>query len=367
MDEARTATAQPVTEHTIGEFGTVVILTASEDVVIRGVDGATARIVAPTGEALAELGTEAGPNRLEVRAGPGARGTTFGLGRLLIFDIGGRRSGRLELEVPRAARIEVTTASGRVRADGLAGQLAVTTASGEVDLRDVVGTIRAKTAAGRISIWADRSAPPIRANVGSISGRVSVTAGRADELVVKTMSGTVDLAMELGTRVEHAVETLSGRVQLVLRGGTTVRARTISGRVRCDPALRVREAGPGTTVVVGDGAARLSVRTASGSIEVSGPPPPDAAETPTTPPASWAERSATPEASPEAGGPDPRLAVLEALERGELDVDEALRRLDRPPGEPTAAAGGTDPGAADGEPDRAADRPAMATQGTTGG
>lgn len=357
MNEARTTTAPPVTEHTIGELGTVVILTASEDVVVRGVDGASARIVAPTGEALAELATEAGPNRLEVRAGPGARATAFGLGRLLVFDIGGRRSGRLELEVPRAARVEVTTASGRVRADGLAGQVAVTTASGEVDLRDVVGTIRAKTAAGRISIWADRSAPPIRANIGSISGRVSVTVGRADELVVKTMSGTVDLVTELGTRVEHAVETLSGRVQIALRGGTTVSARTISGRVRCDPALRLRDSGPGTTVVVGDGAARLSVRTASGSIEVSGPPRAGAADATATPPASWAEQPAAPEASPEASGPDPRLAVLEALERGELDVDEALRRLARAPGELASAAG---------RPDPAADQPGMATQEATG-
>ncbi len=118
---------------------------------------------------------------------------------------------------------------------------------------------------------------------------------------------------------------------------------------------------PGTTVVVGDGAARLSVRTASGSIEVSGPPRADAADATATPPVSWAEQptstEASPEATPEATGPDPRLAVLEAVERGEVDVDEALRRLARLPGEADTAGAGPDP---------APGRPGAATQESTG-
>ena len=71
-------------------------------------------------------------------------------------------------------------------------------------------------------------------------------------------------------------------------------------------------------MIVGDGAASVTFNSMSGDLAVTrskqaGAPPP-------------AEAKATSTPAPIVAGGD-RLAVLGALERGEIDVDEAMRRL----------------------------------------
>jgi len=108
-------------------------------------------------------------------------------------------------------------------------------------------------------------------------------------------------------------------------GGLTIEVKTISGDVECDHPDRREGDGRRRPLVIGDGSARLAIRSMSGDVEIragrtgpAAPVPPGAPAPPRTP------------ASPAApgDGPDARtLSVLEALARGEIDVAEAERRL----------------------------------------
>ncbi|MGZ6313906.1 MAG: DUF4097 family beta strand repeat-containing protein, partial [Candidatus Limnocylindrales bacterium] len=163
------------------------------------------------------------------------------------------------------------------------------------------------------------------------------------ELEIHTMSGDVRVEAPLlaGT---HRVETVSGDAVLVGVDGLTVEASTISGDLATDLPHRI-SGGPGRrTMVVGDGAAKLAVRSMSGDLDlVHGQPQgglpglPAAPRLPVAPPAppppgrpgraappTPAPPSAAAVADPREGG---RLRILLELERGEIDVDEAGRRL----------------------------------------
>ncbi len=77
-------------------------------------------------------------------------------------------------------------------------------------------------------------------------------------------------------------------------------------------------------MIVGDGAASVTFNSMSGDLAVTASrqtAPPAAAATAT--PATAAAAAKTPKTVPA----DDRLAVLGALERGEIDVEEAMRRL----------------------------------------
>jgi hypothetical protein len=149
------------------------------------------------------------------------------------------------------------------------------------------------------------------------SGDLTVEATLVARLGVRTISGDVRVVGRLLVGPRHAVETVSGDLQIETDGGLTVdSSRALDfGRGNRGPA------------VYGDGAARLLFRSMSGDQRVrqrGGPAqPPSAPTSPTRP------TSPTPPTTPSAPiDSDARIEILRALERGEIDVDEASRRLE---------------------------------------
>jgi len=324
--------------HEIGEHGTVVVSTTLDSIVVRGVAGPLARLVAPDEPGIL---TEATPGRFVVRTPAAPDWPAAGSGRSWLESVLslGRGARTIELEMPRDARLEVNTASGAVHASGIRGGIAVHTASGDVTAEDVGGDLRVATASGRVSL-----AGPGRlaATVRSVSGSVAVSAGLLAGLTLSTLSGRVEAAGVTDPALDGSVSTASGAVRLALDGGATVVVRTVSGRTRAThPAATAGSRWPGW--VIGDGAARLAVSTISGSIHLEGPRPAAAADTsasaaPDTPRTSAHDTAGAqaPESAPPAltdlpqapVADDPTLEVLRALERGEIGVDEAAHRLE---------------------------------------
>ncbi len=303
MDLDPTPAPDPERSHDIGPAGLVVVEVTADDVRVRGVDGTVARLV--SGHAPEALRIETGDRRLVVRSRVGGPGAFMGI-RIGSWGFGTTISGTVELEVPRGSRLEITTASGDVAVRDVQGGVQVRTASGDASLRGVAGDVRFQGASGRLTVVAEA---PISLRAETISGDVGVEAPRVDGAQVRTVSGDVEIATTFAPVGAHAIETTSGDVELAVGGGLTLDARTVSGDVDVSHPDRVRGRERRDPIVIGDGSARLTVRTLAGDIDVRRGAP--------------AAKPATPAAPRD----DPALDILEALSRGEIDVAEAERRL----------------------------------------
>jgi DUF4097 and DUF4098 domain-containing protein YvlB len=291
--------------HAIGRDGTLELRTVSGRVRLNGGDGEEAVVTARADSSvLRELAVDRGHGRLMVqpdRLGVGLlRRQSFGID----FDV----------SLPRGARVDIKGVSADVSARDLTGEQEYKTVSGDLHLANTGGRLTLQTVSGDVRLEGGH-----RLELGAMttSGDVQVEAEQIDYLRVRTVSGDVRLATRLGDGPRHVVETVSGDLTLRSAGGVTVeRSRAIDiGRSGRQP------------IVIGDGSASLSFRSMSGDARVSGPTTGAAASMAagptseaTQPPSAATAASAAPAAD--------RLDVLRALERGEIDVDEAARRLE---------------------------------------
>lgn len=322
-------------EHEIGAEGRFSLRVTSPDVELRGVEGTTARLRiefelrgandADVDEAFQTVQYRvnradgllevAEPKRVDV--GLGAIGRTLGVSGVRVHT-------RVVAEIPQGATVSYGGVSADVTAIGLRGVQEYKSVSGDLSLSDLGGPIRVNGVSGDVSL---RAAGPIRLHANSVSGDLSVIAPRLDECRVVTVSGDVELEGDLAA-AHHRVETVSGDLSLGLVGGLTLEVRALTTDVSIAVAHRSEGSRDRRRYVIGDGAATLQFSSMSGDvvvhtarrIAVPPPPVPPLAPGPLAPP-------------PPPLAPDEQMAVLRALERGEIDVEEAARRL---------AGGGTD-------------------------
>jgi hypothetical protein len=252
--------------------------------------------------------------------------------------------------------------SGDVRAVRTSGDLSLQTASGNLVIEGATGHLTAHTA----------------------SGDVHVTSAQTQSFHIQTANGDIRIdAMLTGDGPFHA-RTVSGDVRLTLRRSTaggedpaaTLAFHTVSGDAHVTQPFRktdrrLWQAGSGdrgphidVTTVSGDLAAALapaasdfvppSTPTSPTDVAPPAPPTPHAPAVAPTPPSLPAEpapftlaasrdepdlvvTSARSEAAESSSQEDAvRLSVLEAVERGEIDVEEALRRLEAADASPSA-------------------------------
>jgi hypothetical protein len=128
------------------------------------------------------------------------------------------------------------------------------------------------------------------------------------------VSGDVSVDGELGDSAPHAVDTVSGDFRLATASGMTVAVRGMSSDIHSAIAHRLEGGADRRRLIVGDGAASVAFNSMSGDLAVT------RSRQQPHPPAAVSEPAAT-------SGSVDRIAVLGALERGEIDVDEAMRQL----------------------------------------
>jgi hypothetical protein len=317
-------------EHAIGAEGLFVLQLGSGDVRLHGVDGDTVRVEDRHGSELADFfDVEAGDGSLAVRARKGFQ-----------VKVGPRRRDTPDLDVrlPRRATIVVEAASSDVTGEDLSGDQRFQTASGDIELVRVSGTVAVEAASGDVALMATGD---LRLRARTVSGDLEVRAGKLAEVSAATTSGDLAIAGELAPDVTHKIETVSGDTVLALAGGARIEVTTVTGDVSADVPHRSERADGRRVVVVGDGRATLVASTMSGDIHVvkarahdvsvaepgvSAPLPPAAPGLPEPfePPA-----PASPsEAAIAAAYDDARMRILRSVERGEIDVAEAGRRLE---------------------------------------
>jgi hypothetical protein len=353
-------------EAEVGPTGEVAIRTAGTEVRIRAVEGAVAR-VGLAGAPLAErFEVERAPGRLEVR--PMRQG---------LLDLR-TDAGPLEVEVPPYVALRVESASGSIRVLDVLSGGRYRTASGDIELIGIAGPLDAETVSGDLRI---RAAGPTSLAVRTVSGDVDALGSTIERVDCHSTSGDVrivgrmagpgpyrfesvsgDVSVAPGGPVALSTMTLSGDVTSDLEGvvaggrgrrlftigigGPTIEARTLSGDVRLlsdttsEPAKAVLPDADLLDIELPDAELDAEFAVAEAELadaevelahaeaelaaeleaaEVTGAP---AAPEPPAPPA-------PPEPSDPGrpGDDDQRLAILRALEAGDIDVAEAERRL----------------------------------------
>jgi hypothetical protein len=344
--------------HQIGETGQLTINNVSGDVELRAVDGDEVTVVAQTESGRSEslpitVYRSDGALTIDVekRGGSFAQfGTWFGLSDGIEFQV----------SVPRAARVAINSVSADIRSHFLAGEQSYKSVSGDIAVDPDGGKVRAQTVSGDIEV---RAAEPIELSVNTTSGDVKVEGAVVNRFDGRTVSGDIQYEAGFGVGAVHTIETVSGDISIETYSGATVDVKA---------GMNMRRGGS-ETQVVGDGAAQVRFRTLSGDCHVLGarridddrrrrkhgkherferdlerriqdqvkrslgkmpddidfpggqppmPPTPPMAPTPPTPPGFASQPPAAAQIEPA-----DQLEVLRALERGEIDVDEASRRL----------------------------------------
>ena len=238
--------------------------------------------------------------------------------------------------MPRDARVDIKAVSGDITGQYLAGEQDYKTVSGDVRLQYVGGRMTAQSVSGDVRI---DSGTKLELSSTTTSGDVTVEAQSFELVRVKTVSGDVRLTGRLSEGPRHTVESVSGDLTVRSAGGLTLEPSR---------ALDIGRGGR-QPIVVGDGRAQLTFRSMSGDGRVTGPtgleaPRPVRPVAPPSPaaPAGAVQRSGRADGRLDGGlsvgaagptkqanqPPATRLDILRALERGEIDVEEAARRLE---------------------------------------
>ena len=280
----------------------------------------------------------------------------------------GDRSGRprydLSIEVPQrlasGSRVSIRTVSGPAGCADLACRVDASSASGDWHLRAIHGRLTLQTASGDTAIEGINGSLTLR----SASGDAQVMDAELHGLNVNTASGDISVEGRLVGSESCRVHTVSGDVQLGLAAPlpSEIGFKSVSGGAFVPAPFE--HTGRKTWHVNGGSGAKLAVKTVSGDLHVraddgerseaesagpaaSAPEPPaptgpPAAPNPPTPPEA-PTAAAIPLGAPAANGTHPatdepmmaddasekeRLDLLQALERGEIDVEDAMRRLD---------------------------------------
>lgn len=309
-------------EHPIGSDGRVVLKATAADVRVRGTDAEQA-VMRATFEISASSDAEADAlferSRMRVAAGSGALAIEESNGSSLGEAIGRLFTGRgtvdidVELELPRGARLVLETISGEITVEGLHGEQRYATTSGDLYLEDAGGSLRIETVSGDVVVRARR---PVSARVQAVSGDLALAAPRIDALRVQTVSGDVEVEGELGRSGEFRVETVSGDFSAGPIGSATFEVRGISTDISSDLDHRIEGRLDRRRLIIGTGQPTVVFSSMSGDLSVRRP------------------RRVTAEVpAPELGPAPPELdedaqmEILRALERGEIGVEEAARRL----------------------------------------
>jgi len=311
-------------EHEIGAEGLLAIRLRDVEVKLRGVDGETVRVRDVNGHDLGDMfEVEPGPGSLSLKAG---RGLEIVVGPRSMRRGLGRHTPELEVEMPRRATLVLEAASGDVEADALTGDQRYRTASGDISLHAVSGKVSIEAVSGDIDITTTGDA---EVTARTVSGDIELRAARLSALRLTSTSGDLKIAGQLFGPGPFAMETVSGDGLLAPAGDVRIEMTSVTGDLTSDlDGKHMAERGR-RGFQVGSGGPVVTFRSMSGDLHLARPSlirdVAQAGDPDTAPPP--AERAPA-NGAIAAAYDDARLRILRSLERGEIDVAEAGRRLE---------------------------------------
>jgi hypothetical protein len=310
-------------DHVVGETGRVSLGIVSGDVRVRGTAGAEAHIRA-TFEISASSDSDADrifqAIQLRVDRSSGSLSAEEHGGNKSVGSMIGRLFGSddyeltVEADVPTAAQMQLHAVSSDVTVIDLHGEQRYNTVSGDLSVNNSGGSVRLETVSGDATL---RAQGGLAVQAQTVSGDLNITAPNLRSLKANTVSGDVELEAELAGSGDFRVETVSGDLSVGLVGSATFEIHGLSTDVSSELNHRLEGQIDRRRLIIGSGGPRLVFNSMSGDVNIRHPrrisARPAAAPTPLPEPTPAEQES--------------QLEVLRALERGEIDVDEATRRL----------------------------------------
>lgn len=230
------------------------------------------------------------------------------------------------LRVPQGIHLEASCVSSTLNVSDLEGVFRLKTISGDVELAGLTGPIKLSAVSGDIS--GSHMAGVLE--LGTVSGRVRLVESNFPNADASTVSGDLILQTPVAEGPYH-FSSVSGSVRLLVPPDTHCNAElnSVSGTIRSSLPATTTHMGHGLKVTqVGSGGTAVRLKSVSGSLsfEVEGVPASNvlvtsanpAAPVPPMPPASPATSSPAPLSTAE---------ILQRIERGEMTVDEAIKRM----------------------------------------
>lgn len=195
---------------------------------------------------------------------------------------GSKDSSALVVRVPRGSTINVTTVSGRLRANGVKGPVALESVSGSVtidgdpkeveavsvsgDLYIASGSERtfAKNVSGKVHVSGSRG----KLTASSVSGRLEVVDAKLERSEIATVSGAIEFVGTLLAGGPHEIKSHAGaiRVKLPKSSPVEIQATSFSGTIR-NKFNGERKRGK-LKISIGEGGPTVEIRSFSGAIFV---------------------------------------------------------------------------------------------------
>jgi DUF4097 and DUF4098 domain-containing protein YvlB len=164
-------------------------------------------------------------------------------GHTVVFSSGA--SVELDVYVPRNSTLYVSSGDGRVRVEGVSGEIELRTGDGPVEVADARGRLRAVTGDGPVRVTNFEGDAETRTG----DGRITLD-GRFNSLSARTGDGSISLSIPEDLSVN--IETDAGNVT---SDGVAVEESAGDGRMR-----RWRVGGGGTTLRLHTGDGQVVIR-----------------------------------------------------------------------------------------------------------
>lgn len=196
---------------------------------------------------------------------------------------------RYEVSVPRGTRLILEAVSGDVTASGSQGEIEASSVSGDVEVTNGVRDVTAESVSGSVhaaQINGDLKAQSVSGDVrvetvsgaveaSTVSGNIRLVGVQSKDVRSETVSGNIGYSGGIDAGGRYDFESHSGTVRLnIPRGsGATFNVETFSGDIQADFPVTV-PAGQGSRrngrmeFTIGDGRARVTAQTFSGSIVI---------------------------------------------------------------------------------------------------
>ena len=197
---------------------------------------------------------------------------------------------RYEVSVPRGTRLILEAVSGDVTASGSQGEIEASSVSGDVDVTNGLRDVTVESVSGSVhaaQINGDLSAQSVSGDVraetvsgaaeaSTVSGNIRLVGVQSKDVRSETVSGNIFYTGSIDAGGRYDFESHSGTVRLnIPRGaGATFNVETFSGDISTDfPVTVPANAGRGRRngrmeFTIGDGRARITAQTFSGSIVI---------------------------------------------------------------------------------------------------